>query len=133
LNVIPAGWVLNSAVSINNNGDIAGYGTTGSGQSRGFIIRAWLPGDANGDGKVDVTDLSKVLTNYNKSGMQWADGDFDGSGTVDVTDLSKVLTDYNKGLGSSSAAMRTVPEPGAPALLAGGLLGLLASARRKRK
>ncbi len=27
------------------------------------------PGDANGDGKVDINDLTIVLTNYGKTGM----------------------------------------------------------------
>ena len=55
------------------------------------------PGDANGDGKVDINDLTIVLTNYDKStGMTWATGDFNGDGKVDINDLSIVLTNYDK-------------------------------------
>jgi hypothetical protein len=36
---IPAGWTLNNAISIDNNGDIAGYGTNASGTANmGFVI-----------------------------------------------------------------------------------------------
>ena len=56
-----------------------------------------MPGDANLDGKVDINDLSSVLTNYDKStGMTWSDGDFNGDGKVDINDLSIVLTNYDK-------------------------------------
>jgi hypothetical protein len=84
-----------------------------------------ISGDANGDGAVNVNDLSVVLTNYNKAGMTWSQGDFNGDGTVDVSDLSKVLTNYNKTAGLSAAGTAPVPEPGAVAMLAVGLLGLL--------
>ncbi len=35
------------------------------------------PGDANGDGRVDVNDLTIVLTNYGQTGMLWSQGDFE--------------------------------------------------------
>ena len=48
---------------------------------------------------MDINDLSKVLTNYDKTGMTWAQGDFNGDGTVDINDLSNVLTNYDKTVG----------------------------------
>ena len=53
------------------------------------------PGDANGDHKVDINDLTIVLTNYNQSGA-WATGDFNGDAKVDINDLTIVLTNYNQ-------------------------------------
>ena len=55
--------------------------TTGSG----------LQGDVNGDGAVDMADLSLLLSAY---GTVDAASDIDGSGTVDMTDLSLLLSAY---------------------------------------
>ena len=79
-----------------------------------FTMQQQLPGDANGDGKVDINDLTIVLANYNQTGMNWNGGDFTGSGTVDINDLTIVLAHYNQSVGSGGAAgVGTVPEPGA--------------------
>jgi hypothetical protein len=54
---------------------------------------ATIKGDINNDGKVDITDLSIVLSNYGKAGTL-ATGDADGNGIVNVIDLSIVLSNY---------------------------------------
>ena len=105
-----SGWILNTANGINDAGQIVGNGTI-NGYTRGFLLTPALPGDANLDGVVDINDLSKVLTNYDKTGMQWADGDFTGDGTVDINDLGNVLANYDKSAGLSSAGIKAVPEP----------------------
>ena len=66
--------VLNSATAIGDDGSIVGIGTDSLGHSgQGFLIQVpQLLGDANLDGTVNITDLSKVLTNYDKTGMDWA-------------------------------------------------------------
>jgi hypothetical protein len=89
------------------------------------------PGDANLDGKVDITDLGKGLTNYDKSGLTWSDGDFDGSGNVDVQDLGKVLTNYDK-TASAAAGIKAVPEPSTLVLLGVSSIALLGCAWRRR-
>ena len=45
------------------------------------------PGDANGDGRVDVNDLTIVLTNFGMTGRVWSQGCMDGdpAGTVTST------------------------------------------------
>ncbi len=53
---------------------------------------AVLPGDINGDNKVDVVDLSMLLTQYGSAGS----ADVNGNGTVDITDLSILLSNYGK-------------------------------------
>lgn len=49
-------------------------------------------GDLNGDGKVDVVDLSMLLSNF---GTNNAAGDVNKDGTVNVLDLSALLTNFS--------------------------------------
>ena len=98
-----------------------------------MLLKKSLVGDANFDGKVDINDLSKVLTNYDKTGMIWSDGDFNDDGKVDINDLSAVLTNYDHSLGASAAGVASVPEPSCAALLLVGAFGLLAYAWGRRR
>jgi len=50
------------------------------------------PADLNGDGDVDLVDLSITLSNFGSSGADPEDGDLDGDGDVDLTDLSTLLS-----------------------------------------
>jgi hypothetical protein len=65
-------------------------------------------GDANGDGKVDIADLSVLLTDFDKTGMAWAQGDFTGDGVAGIEDLGKLLTNFDKSVG---VGITPVPEP----------------------
>ena len=47
-----------------------------------------LPGDANLDGVVDVSDFNMVNANMYSTGKSWADGDFNGDRVVDVSDMN---------------------------------------------
>jgi hypothetical protein len=96
-----------------------------------MVLATTLPGDANLDGTVNINDLSKVLTNYDKTGTIWTDGDFDGNNSVDISDLSKVLTNYDKSA-AAGAGIKAVPEPSTLVLFAAGLVSLMVCARRKR-
>ena len=91
-----------------------------------------LPGDANGDGRVDINDLTIVLTDYGKTGCAWSQGCMDGdpTGTVDVNDLTIVLANF--GYGVSVAGPAAVPEPSTLLLAAAGL-GVLVCAWRRRR
>lgn len=51
------------------------------------------PGDTNGDGIIDFTDFSTVLSQYGQSGAGLA-GDLNNDGVVDFTDFSIVLANY---------------------------------------
>lgn len=56
----------------------------------------WIPGDANADGTVNLTDLSLLLAHYGASGVDRQDGDFDGDGDADLTDLSMLLSNFGR-------------------------------------
>jgi T5SS/PEP-CTERM-associated repeat protein len=94
----------------------------------GIPIATHHPGDANSDGVVDISDLSVVLANYDKTGMSWSQGDFTGDGTVDIGDLSILLSNYDR---TFTAGIKAVPEPSTIALLCAGAIGLLAWRRRR--
>ena len=125
----------------------SGVGAGGTGT---VTVKPAVYGDADLNGTVGSSDLSIVLSDFGKPGV-WATGDFDYNGTVGSSDLSIVLANFGQSLPSSfnvasytnldaaainmlnAAGIETVPEPGTLALLAAGLLGLLAYAWRKRK
>ena len=53
------------------------------------------PGDLDGDGDIDLADLSQLLAHYGTtSGAVYEDGDIDGDGDVDLSDLSALLAVY---------------------------------------
>jgi hypothetical protein len=104
-----------------------------SGEAAFFTLMP-SPGDANGDGIVDINDLTIVLANYGKTiGMDWSTGDFNGDGHVDINDLTIVLANYGHTIGSSSAGLNAVPEPSMLGLLGLGIAGLSAFAWRRRR
>jgi hypothetical protein len=48
-----------------------------------------LPGDANNDGSVNISDLAILAAHYGtKTGATWSMGDFNGDGAVNIEDLS---------------------------------------------
>ena len=97
----------------------------------------YLPGDANCDGTVDISDLTVLSQNWEDYSevKTWAQGNFNGDDYVDISDLT-ILGQY-WGLSTSSfeealASIGTVPEPATFAMLIAGLVGLVAYAWRKR-
>ena len=72
----------------------------------GFRVAATIPepGDANGDGTVDVNDLAIVLSHFGDSGCTWPQGCMDGdpTGTVDINDLTLVLANFGYGVSAGA-------------------------------
>lgn len=61
----------------------------------GAGVGGLCPGDVNGDNRVDLSDLSLLLSNYGLlSGATRGQGDLTGDGRVDLSDLSAVLSQY---------------------------------------
>ncbi len=59
-----------------------------------------IPGDANNDGKVNVSDLGILATNYGMTGgATWEKGDFNNDQKVNVSDLGILATNYGYGMG----------------------------------
>src|SRR5262249_21335168 len=98
------------------------------------------------DGKVDVTDLGNLASNYGATaGATWAQGDSTYNGAVDVSDLGNLASNYGGQLASGPAAdlvalstsesavsaTTAVPEPMGLGLLITSA-GFLAMRRRKR-
>ena len=74
-----------------------------------------LPGDANGDGRVDGSDVTILASNWqagvgnpNPTNVTWAMGDFNGDGQVDGSDVTILAGNWQY---NASAAATSVPEP----------------------
>ena len=88
------------------------------------------PGDANGDGVVDVSDLGILAGNYGTlTGMTWETGDFTGDGAVGLGDLTILAAHYGEGvLGFAPSNASAAPAPA----LASGTLGETASSQQAK-
>ena len=88
-----------------------------------------LPGDVNGDFRVDLRDFSLVRKNFGGTGGR-ASGDASGDGQIDISDFALVRTTFGK-----SAGALFVPEPhlAASLVLLPALLALLGRHRRTEK
>jgi hypothetical protein len=63
---------------------------------------ALIPGDANGDGMVNVGDLGILAANYGGSDKTWEQGDFNNDGLVNVGDLGILAANYGAGVNGAA-------------------------------
>ncbi|MEO0477051.1 MAG: hypothetical protein AAF085_13930 [Planctomycetota bacterium] len=87
-----------------------------------------LPGDANGDGSVDLLDLDILGANFGLTPADLAEGDFNDDDIVDLLDLDILGANF----GTMAAASTSVPEPSATMLVAAWLAAFAARLRAAR-
>jgi len=85
-------------------------------------------GDATLDGKVNITDLGALASNWQATGAKWGQGDFTGEGNVNITDLGALASNWQFG-----ATITAVPEPASAALVALGALVMIRRRTRRQK
>ena len=142
-----AAWTTGDAHAVT----VSSWGTLHLTSTPYYVNPTLLPGDINLDGAVDVQDLAILAANYRKQVTGgWLQGDFNNDGVVDVQDLALLAANYRRTQASdtvpdyagfdaaaiqvlSAAGLTVVPEPEAAVMLASGLVGLLAFARRRRR
>ena len=69
---------------------------------------AYMPGDTNGDGKVDFKDLVTLAQNYGKPAASALQGDFNGDGLANFADLVILAQNYGKSLTPAATAAAAV-------------------------
>jgi hypothetical protein len=74
---------------------------TPTGGPTGTCPGGGVPGDSNGDGKVDGIDFTAWLNHYNQSFRCANNGDYNNSGFVDGVDFTIWLNNYNAGGGTN--------------------------------
>jgi hypothetical protein len=77
------------------------------------ITPSSLPGDLNGDGVVNIFDLSILLSSYGKTTTQAANpnADLNGDGNINVFDLSILLSNYNHTLSCALSSFTATNQP----------------------
>ncbi len=83
-----------------------------------------LQGDTDGDQDVDLSDYTRLATNFapGGSGLTWTDGDFDFDGDIDLSDYNRLTGNFNPG---GYTTLAGVPEPTSLVLIVAGLLVLV--------
>ena len=116
------------------------FPATFSGQSvdnTSILVAFTRFGDANVDGLVNLTDFNRLASNFGGTDRVWSQGDFNYDGLVNLTDFNRLASNF--GLSAEgpdvtpedwAALASAVPEPAGWAV---GVIGLLASARRRNR
>lgn len=98
-------------------------------------LAPFVPGDANGDDRVDGSDVAILSGNWQHgvggtANATWSMGDFNGDGRVDGSDVTILAGNWQYGVSLSAAT--AVPEPSVITLLLGVLAGWSVMFLRRR-
>ena len=127
------GWASGQIYSTTAAGGGLALGYVDNGAST-ITVGLALPGDANLDGRVDVNDLTIVLSNFGRAtGMTWGGGDFNYDGRVDINDLTILLSNFGRTLAAAPAEVGAVPEPATLVSAGAGVAAVLGLAWRRGK
>jgi hypothetical protein len=95
------------------------------------------PGDTDGDGVVELEDLTPIRTHYRQTVATKAEGDLNGDTLVDFRDFREWKTWYLQTIGEGSlsgvnVSFLSAPEPAAVSLVCWGLASAGLGVRRRR-
>jgi hypothetical protein len=82
--------------------------------AQGIAVPDPLDGDADLNGRVDISDLGLLATSWQSAGS-WADGDFTHDGFIDITDLGVLATNWQADADAQASfglPVASIPEPG---------------------
>ncbi len=94
------------------------------------LYSALHPGDANGDGMVNLADLQILGDNWQSTTAAWAEADFTGDGNVNLADLQIIGDNWGFGVSSDvsfdeALSQVAIPEPATCLMLGAGSLLLV--------
>ncbi len=90
-NTFSGAWTSANGYDSSFNGGTDAFAAKFTGLDKTVII---IPGDANGDGKVDFADLVAVAQNYGGENKTRDQGDVTGDGNVNFADLVEIAQNY---------------------------------------
>ena len=108
---LPDDWYFITASAADPADPTGGLGTQYAFET--IDLLPLLPGDANGDGRVDGSDVTILAGNWQygvgapEPDATWSMGDFNGDGMVDGSDVTILAGNWQAGVYAASA----VPEP----------------------
>jgi hypothetical protein len=121
------------AGSVSYDTDLAGQPLANGMAGRLYVQYVFEPstaGDANGDGRVDLSDFGLVKSAFGATGPAAEPGDLNGDLRVDLLDFGELKLGVRRQLELDAAA--AVPEPAAWVLAAAAILALWLVGRSRR-